>query len=152
VLWPASSRRFVLVCCPGVLPSLSALTCSLCVCCPADLDVSRRHCAEAHARHVRFCESYQNSRRFQNAANGLEGMPRTYKNSIDCLRKIVQGEGALGLFVAVCLLLLLNACCRVAALFSGCRANVLRAIPGTAIQFWSYEAIKTLFGVEPISS
>jgi len=65
-------------------------------------------------------------------ANGLEGMPRTYLNSMDCLKKILALEGPL-------------------ALFSGCRANVYRAVPGTAIQFWSYEAIKKLFGIEPVS-
>lgn len=66
-------------------------------------------------------------------ANGLEGLPRIYKNSWDCLIKIVRIEGAL-------------------ALFSGCFANIVRAVPGTAIQFWSYEGIKRLLGVEPIGS
>ncbi len=101
-------------------------------------------------------------------ANGLEGMPRTYTNSIDCFKKIVQIEGPLGEFSRVYFIALHCPCYHVLALFSGCRANVYRAIPGTAIQFWSvlalsyfsnsvcdvcrsYEAIKKLFGIEPMS-
>jgi len=65
--------------------------------------------------------------------NGLNGRPRIYTNSWDCFVTIIKKEGTL-------------------ALFSGARANVVRCIPGTAIQFWSYEAIKRWLGVEPIGA
>jgi hypothetical protein len=65
--------------------------------------------------------------------NGLNGNPRIYQNSWDCMMTIIRKEGTL-------------------ALFNGARANVVRCIPGTAIQFWSYEAIKRFLGVEPIGA
>lgn len=65
--------------------------------------------------------------------NGLNGRPRIYTDSWDCFVTIIKKEGTL-------------------ALFSGARANVVRCIPGTAIQFWSYEAIKRWFGVDPIGA
>jgi len=66
-------------------------------------------------------------------ANGLHGTKRVYDNSWQCLTRIIQLEGWQGLF-------------------SGCKANVVRSVPGTAIQFWSYELIKRGLGVEPISA
>jgi len=64
-------------------------------------------------------------------ANGIEGQPRLYSNSLDCLQRVVSQEGVTGLF-------------------RGCVANTVRAIPGTAIQFWCFELVRSCFGVEPL--
>lgn len=57
--------------------------------------------------------------------NGANGEPRVYSSSLDCVRQIVRKEGA-------------------AALFSGLRANAIRAVPGAAIQFAAYDFFKGL--------
>jgi hypothetical protein len=57
--------------------------------------------------------------------NGAGGAERAYRNSLDCVRQMVRAEG-------------------VGSLFSGLRANVLRAVPGAAIQFLAYDTFKHL--------
>ena len=59
-------------------------------------------------------------------ANGVGGEARIYANSMDCARKIVQKEGARGLF-------------------KGWSANAVRCIPGAAIQFYAYDVFKDAF-------
>lgn len=60
--------------------------------------------------------------------NGMNGEAKIYQNSIDCTLKIVRNEGW-------------------KALFNGLTANVVRCLPGAAIQFWAYDSLKSLFGV-----
>ncbi|KAA0148196.1 hypothetical protein FNF27_03148 [Cafeteria roenbergensis] len=57
--------------------------------------------------------------------NGANGAPRVYKNTMHCLRATVANEG-------------------VAGLYRGVVTNAVRAIPGAAIQFMSYEALKSV--------
>lgn len=56
--------------------------------------------------------------------NGIKGEAKIYTDSIDCTRQIVKKEGVVGLF-------------------SGLRANLVRALPGAAIQFWAYDTMKS---------
>jgi solute carrier family 25 phosphate transporter 23/24/25/41 len=60
--------------------------------------------------------------------NGMGGEARLYSNSWDCLVKVVRNEG-------------------VGMLFAGSFANVVRGIPGAAIQFWAYDGVKLLLGI-----
>lgn len=60
--------------------------------------------------------------------NGMNGEAKVYKNSWDCLRRIVTQEG-------------------MRKLYSGLSANVIRAVPGAAIQFWAYDTLKQTFGI-----
>jgi hypothetical protein len=60
--------------------------------------------------------------------NGVGGEPRMYSDSFDCFRKIVRNEGW-------------------KLLFAGLWANVVRAIPGAAVQFWCYDAMKVVLGI-----
>lgn len=60
--------------------------------------------------------------------NGIGGAPRIYENTWDCTKKIVKYEGFRGLF-------------------KGLSANVVRCIPGAAIQFWAYDTFKKLLKV-----
>lgn len=57
--------------------------------------------------------------------NGINGTERTYTNSVDCTIKIMRNEGF-------------------KALFKGLSANVIRCIPGAAIQFFAYDLFKDL--------
>lgn len=57
--------------------------------------------------------------------NGLAGTPRLYKNMVDCFKQVVVKEGW-------------------QALFYGVRANTIRAIPATAIEFWTYDLVKKI--------
>lgn len=58
--------------------------------------------------------------------NGAGGSS-IYSGTWDCCKKIYTKDGALGFY-------------------AGLRANVVRAVPATAIQFLSYETLKKLFG------
>lgn len=60
--------------------------------------------------------------------NGMLGKPKVYSSSLDCLRKIINHEGF-------------------SKLYAGLSANLIRAIPGAAIQFWAYDKSKTLLGI-----
>lgn len=65
--------------------------------------------------------------------NGMGGKERLYKDSWDCTKKLYKNEGF-------------------RAFFHGLYANTLRAIPGAAIQFWSYDLLKELLGCDSSSS
>lgn len=54
--------------------------------------------------------------------NGMNGEAKTYRNSWDCILKLCRAEGVVGLF-------------------NGLGANLIRAIPGAAIQFWAYDLL-----------
>jgi len=60
--------------------------------------------------------------------NGMAGEAKMYANSWDCVVKIVRIEGA-------------------GKLFAGSFANVVRGIPGAAIQFAAYDVCKVLLGI-----
>jgi len=60
--------------------------------------------------------------------NGMSGEARLYRNSLHCFQLIVETEGW-------------------RTLFAGLYANMVRAVPGAAIQFWAYELCKDFFGV-----
>ena len=64
-------------------------------------------------------------RRMQN--NGAGGAPRVYTTSLHCTRVIFRDEGVKGFF-------------------RGAGTNTIRAVPGAAFQFASYEIIKKLLG------
>ena len=49
--------------------------------------------------------------------NGMAGEVRLYRNSFDCCAQVVRKEGW-------------------TMLFAGLYANIIRSIPGAAIQFW----------------
>ena len=55
--------------------------------------------------------------------NGMGGAPRLYRHSWDCCVQTVRNEGVRGLF-------------------HGLKANVVRSIPGAAIQFAAYDTLK----------
>lgn len=57
--------------------------------------------------------------------NGMNGEARLYKNSWDCTKKLVRNEG-------------------MTALFNGYGANLIRGLPGAAIQFWAYDMLFSL--------
>eukprot|EP00501_MAST-03F_sp_TOSAG23-6_P000494 GSMAST32.ASY1.ANO1.508.1 assembled CDS len=62
--------------------------------------------------------------------DGACGKPRTYGGMFvlhDCFRQILKKEGAIGFY-------------------KGVHVNCIRAIPGAAIQFVAYDALKSLFG------
>lgn len=59
--------------------------------------------------------------------NGIGGTKRIYSNFVDCTMKAIRTEGPL-------------------SLYKGLSANTIRCIPGAAIQFWTYETLKTLLG------
>ncbi len=54
--------------------------------------------------------------------NGMGGKPPEYRHSWDCCMKLVRAEG-------------------IAGLFNGLGANLIRALPGAAIQFWAYDLL-----------
>lgn len=60
--------------------------------------------------------------------NGAGGAARLYTTSMDCLRKTVSNEGVL-------------------ALYKGLSTNVVRCLPGAAIQFAAYDMLKGALGV-----
>ena len=60
--------------------------------------------------------------------NGLGGGARRYRNSWECMRSIWRNKGARGFF-------------------NGLGANTVRAVPGTAIQFFVYEHMKRSLGL-----
>ena len=62
-------------------------------------------------------------RRMQN--NGAGGAPRVYRNAFHCTSEIVKNEGVKGFF-------------------RGAWTNTVRAVPGAAFQFASYEMFKRL--------
>lgn len=57
--------------------------------------------------------------------NGMGGEAKVYSNSWDCAVKLCRAEGVMGLF-------------------NGLRANLIRAIPGAAIQFAAFEFLNDL--------
>jgi len=61
-------------------------------------------------------------------ANGIQGAPAVYTGTLDCVRKIAAREGARGFF-------------------KGWTLNTLRALPGAAVQFSSYDTLSRLLGV-----
>lgn len=64
--------------------------------------------------------------------NGVGGTERIYKTSWDCCVKTVRAEGIRGLY-------------------HGLWVNVIRCLPGAAIQFAAYDALKVLLGATPAS-
>jgi len=62
--------------------------------------------------------------------NGVGGAERVYKHTWDCLLQTVRKEGFAGLY-------------------HGLWVNVIRCLPGAAIQFAAYDALKVLFGAAP---
>ena len=62
-------------------------------------------------------------------SNGIGGRKRIYKNSWQCFTKVIADEGIVGLF-------------------QGLGINIIRGIPGAAIQFAAYETLKSLLGAE----
>eukprot|EP01090_Pellita_catalonica_P011916 TRINITY_DN2475_c0_g1_i1.p1 TRINITY_DN2475_c0_g1~~TRINITY_DN2475_c0_g1_i1.p1 ORF type:complete len:261 (+),score=27.34 TRINITY_DN2475_c0_g1_i1:3-785(+) len=60
--------------------------------------------------------------------NGAGGKPRLYKNSLQCLISVIKIEGW-------------------THLYSGLKTNVVRCIPGAAIQFAAYESVKRILGL-----
>ena len=64
-------------------------------------------------------------RRMQN--NGAGGAPRVYRHSLHCAAEIVAKEGVRGFF-------------------RGALTNTVRAVPGAAFQFASYEILKKALG------
>ena len=66
--------------------------------------------------------------RRQMQSNGIGGSKRTYKNSWDCALSIVRKEGFAGFY-------------------RGLMINCVRCIPGAAIQFAAYDAVKGYLGV-----
>ena len=67
--------------------------------------------------------------RRQMQSNGAGGEAPIYRNSMDCLVKIVKREGIVGLY-------------------RGLLINVARGVPGAAIQFTAYEQFKRLLRCE----
>lgn len=61
--------------------------------------------------------------------NGLNGRPRHYKNTWDCVKQIWTKEGFVGFY-------------------RGLNTNIVRCIPGAAIQFVAYDGLKSLFKVD----
>jgi len=57
--------------------------------------------------------------------NGMGGEAKLYTNSWDCTKKIVRAEGVKGLF-------------------NGLGANLVRCLPGAAIQFWAYDLVNSM--------
>lgn len=51
-----------------------------------------------------------------------------YKSGLDCYRKLVEAHG-------------------VKILYRGLTAQLIRVVPNSALQFWSFELIKTLLNV-----
>jgi hypothetical protein len=60
--------------------------------------------------------------------DGMLGEKKMYRNSWNCFMQIIRKEG-------------------IVTLFAGLNANIVRGIPGAAIQFATYDAMKVLFGV-----
>jgi hypothetical protein len=60
-------------------------------------------------------------------SNGIGGAKRIYDNSWQCLVKVATDEGVIGLY-------------------RGLGINIIRGIPGAAIQFAAYETLKSLLG------
>lgn len=60
-------------------------------------------------------------------SNGIGGRDRIYSNSWQCMVKVVADEGIVGLY-------------------QGLGINIIRGIPGAAIQFAAYETLKSLLG------
>ena len=58
--------------------------------------------------------------------NGAGGAERVYKNSWDCCKKTIRAEGFQGLY-------------------HGLGVNIIRCLPGAAIQFAAYDSLKILF-------
>mmetsp|Transcript_33133 Transcript_33133/g.55517 ORF Transcript_33133/g.55517 Transcript_33133/m.55517 type:complete len:342 (-) Transcript_33133:806-1831(-) len=64
-------------------------------------------------------------------ANGSGGQKNVYVNTADCFRKILVKEGVKGFF-------------------KGYGLNVVRSLPGAAVQFTSYDLFKTFLGLPPM--
>ena len=60
--------------------------------------------------------------------DGMHGDKKLYRNSWHCFYQVLTKEGF-------------------RTLFAGLNANVVRGIPGAAIQFAAYDAMKVLFGI-----
>jgi len=60
--------------------------------------------------------------------NGIGGAARIYKNDWDCVVQVIRREGVKGLY-------------------KGLTANMVRCIPGAAIQFWAYDNFKWGLGL-----
>mmetsp|Transcript_18411 Transcript_18411/g.25515 ORF Transcript_18411/g.25515 Transcript_18411/m.25515 type:complete len:330 (-) Transcript_18411:137-1126(-) len=61
-------------------------------------------------------------------ANGISGQDNVYSSTLDCFNKIYLKEGVRGFF-------------------KGWGLNLVRSLPGAAVQFTSYDILKKLFGV-----
>jgi hypothetical protein len=60
--------------------------------------------------------------------NGLNGKPRQYSSTWDCIRQTYTKEGMIGFM-------------------RGASTNVWRCIPGAALQFAMYDSFKSIFGI-----
>ena len=60
--------------------------------------------------------------------DGMLGEKRLYANSWNCLYLVLKNEG-------------------MQTVFAGLTANIVRGIPGAAIQFWAYDAMKAFFNI-----
>lgn len=60
--------------------------------------------------------------------DGMHGERKLYKGAWHCFFQILRKEG-------------------IKTLFAGLNANVVRGIPGAAIQFATYDGMKALFGI-----
>jgi hypothetical protein len=63
------------------------------------------------------------------ATNGIGGIEKIYQSSYDCLKKMMAKEG-------------------IKSFFKGYNANLLKALPTTAIQFTSYDIIKKYLNIK----
>jgi len=61
--------------------------------------------------------------------DGIGGSQKHYKNTFDCFKVMITKEG-------------------LGSLMHGYRANVVKCIPGSAIQFAIFDAFKKYFGIE----
>ena len=61
-------------------------------------------------------------------ADGLDGRHARYAGTLDCVRQMFAREG-------------------LTSFYRGYRVNVLRALPGAAVQFYSYETLQRLLGI-----
>ena len=81
-------------------------------------------CGGISAQTITFPGDVIKRRMQTNGAGGTSA----YSSTWDCVRSIYAKDGALGFY-------------------AGLRANIVRSLPATAIQFLAYETFKELFGV-----
>lgn len=60
-------------------------------------------------------------------SDGINGEKKLYRNTLDCIKRILATEGTMGFH-------------------RGFMVNVLRSVPGTAIQLTAYDLLKNMCG------